>query len=136
MNVSKTNPRRATLTMSKRGNKYRDDRNVSSLKKFHKCADKPHSTGCKKKERDKRESEKKTHTNVRGKKESAKFKSIKQKYRKRGNKIGKWAVTAASKENIIKSINQDQKELIELAVDDAVLIRNWSKKVKQVIKAM
>ena len=49
MDVSRNNPRRASITESKRGNKYRNTDNVTALKKYHKCADAPHSTGCSKK---------------------------------------------------------------------------------------
>ena len=142
MEVSKDNPLRATITPSKRGTKYRDTRNVEALKKFHKCADEPHKSGCKADQRkqhkqdkkDKKTTEKKHGDKVH--QQSVKFGEIKKKYALRGKNIGKWKVSKRNKDVILRALTKDRASLDRLGVDEKKLVTNWVNKTKQNLKKL
>jgi len=134
LNVSSDNPPRATITEKKRGNKYRDTRNVKALRKFHKCADAPHSSGCKKSQRKKHEDEGKVIKKVKGKDESGKFSSIKAKYKIRGDSVGGKTVTQENVAGIREALAKDVSDLRKLKLDDKKLITNFFAKKKTEIK--
>ena len=133
LNVSSNNPPRATITEKKRGNKYRDTRNVKALRKFHKCADAPHSTGCKKAERKKHKEDTQVKK-VKGKDESGKFSSIKAKYKVRGKSVGGKTLTQENVAGIREALSKDVSDLRKMDIDDKKLITNFFAKKKAEIK--
>lgn len=133
-------PLRATVTKSKRTDAmYRDTSNVEGLKKFHRCANEPHSSGCKKSQREKKEKEDKDRVKVKGhggRDQSTRFSNLKKKYTRRGKKIGDWTVSKRNVPTILKQLAKDRQSLVDLGEDEAKLITNWQKKVKQQIKSI
>ena len=134
LNVSSNNPPRATITEKKRGNKYRDTRNVKALRKFHKCADAPHSSGCKKSQREKEEKEGRTISKVKGKDESGKFSRIKAKYKVRGKSVGGKTLTEENVAGVREALAKDVADLRRMDIDDKKLITNFFAKKKAEIK--
>jgi hypothetical protein len=138
LNVSEDNPPRATITEKKRGNRYRDPKNAASLRKFHKCANEPHSSGCSKKKRTTHEKEgKKTITKTHGgdeRDQSGKFTEIKAKWKKRKTSIGGKQVKPETVEGIRKALAKDVDDLRMLGVDEGKLITNFFSKKKAEIK--
>mgnify|MGYP003121217076 CR=1 FL=1 len=134
LSVSSNNPPRATITEKKRGNKYRDTRNVKALRKFHKCADAPHSSGCKKSQREKEEKEGRTISKVKGKDESGKFSRVKAKYKVRGKSVGGKTLTQENVAGIREALAKDVADLRKMDIDDKKLITNFFAKKKAEIK--